>query len=197
MKTESDPSGSATRRRSRQPPRYPFSPSPTDALVLLTLTAKISGSAFVDTRTYTLATHARTLLSYASPAPSPLSDVSSIPVLVPWDAWGPLATRCFDGPGGSSDAVVAGQRWFDGRVIRDFCLHRVRAAAGGVGLGSTLAAGRVFACDIESTLPYSEISLARDDGTFADDAMIDNERVVFLTKAVSDFRRCLYYRAVT
>ena len=197
VKTESNPSGSATRRRSRQPPRYPFSPSPTDALVLLTLTAKISGSAFVDTRTYTLATHARTLLSYASPAPSPLSDVSSIPVLVPWDAWGPLATRCFDGPGGSSDAVVAGQRWFDGGVIRDFCPHRVRAAAGGVGLGSTLAAGRVFACDIESTLPYSEISLARDDGTFADDAMIDNERVVFLTKAVSDFRRCLYYRAVT
>ena len=73
----------------------------------------------------------------------------------------------------------------------------MRAAAGCLGLRSTLAAGRVFACDIESTLPYSEVSLARDDGTFADDAVIDKERVVFFTKAVSDFRRCLYYPAVT
>ena len=176
VKTESNPSAFATHRRSRQPPRYPFSPSPTDALALLTLTAKISGSAFVDTRTYTLATHARTLLSYASPS----SEVSSFLVLVPWDAWGPLATRCFDGPGGSSDAVVAGQRWFDSGVIRDFCPHRVRAAAGCPGLRSTLAAGRVFACDIESTLPYSEVSLVRDDGTFADDAVIDKERVDIL-----------------
>ena len=46
---------------------------------------------------------------------------------------------------------------------------------------STLAGGRVFACDIESALPYSEISLAKSDGAFGDDAMIDKERVVLLT----------------
>ena len=193
MKTESNPSTFARHRRpeSRHPPRYPFSPSPTDALVLLTLTAKIKGSAFVDTRTYTLAVHARTLLSYDSP-----SHVSSHLLVVPWDAWGPLATRCFDGNGGASDSVVAGQRWFKNGAIRDFCPHRVRAgsaAAGGLELGSsTLAAGRMFACDIESALPYSEISVVKDDGTFTDKAMIDKERMVFLS-GVSGVRHCLYY----
>jgi hypothetical protein len=117
--------------------------------------------------------------------------MSSHPLVVPWDAWGPLATRCFDGHGGASDAVVAGQRWFKNGAIRDFCPHRVRAASGGLGLrSSTLDAGRVFACDIESALPYSEISIAKDDGTFTDEAMIDKERVVFLT-GVSGARQCL------
>jgi hypothetical protein len=60
-------------------------------------------------------------------------------------------------------------------------------AAGNPGLRSTLDAGRVFTRDIESALPYSEISLAKNDGSFADDAMIDKERVVFLT-GVSDPR---------
>jgi hypothetical protein len=89
--------------------------------------------------------------------------------------------------------VVAGQRWFKNAAIRDFCPHRVRAAAAGLGLRSSmLAAGRVFACDIENALPYSEISVAKDDGTFTDEAMIDKERVVFLT-GVSGARQCLYY----
>ena len=172
LKTESNPSALTTHRPTRQPPRHPFSPSPTSALVLITLTAKIRGSAFVDTRTYTLAVHARTLLSYASRG-------SGHPV--PWDAWGPPATRCFDGHGGSS-SVVAGQRWFKCGAIRDFCPHRVRAAGtSSLGLrSSTLDAGSVFACDIESALPYSETSLTKNDGTFADDAMIDKERVVLL-----------------
>jgi hypothetical protein len=72
LKPESNPSKSTvhpspSRRPRRPPPRHSFSPSSTEA-VLLTLTAKITGSAFVDTQTYTLAVHARTLLSYASPS---------------------------------------------------------------------------------------------------------------------------------
>jgi hypothetical protein len=55
-----------------------------------------------------------------------------------------------------------------------------------VGLrSSTLPAGRVFACDIESALPYCEISLEMDDSDSSfvvEDAMIDMERVVFLTR---------------
>lgn len=50
---------------------------------------------------------------------------------------------------------------------------------------STLPAGRVFAFDIESALPYCEISLEKDDsdGSFVvEDAMVDMERVVFLTE---------------
>ncbi|KAI0272224.1 hypothetical protein BGY98DRAFT_1099844 [Russula aff. rugulosa BPL654] len=106
LKTESNPSKSTAHphpsRRStlRPPPRHSFSPSPTKDLVLLTLTAKIVGSAFVDTRTYTLAVHARTLLSYASPS-SHVSR-SSLPPKVPWDTWGLLATRCFEAPTSSS-----------------------------------------------------------------------------------------------
>lgn len=57
---------------------------------------------------------------------------------------------------------------------------------------STLAAGRVFACDIESALPYCEISLLEkddSDGSFVvEDAMVDMDRVVFLT-GVSGLRR--------
>jgi hypothetical protein len=66
-------------------------------------------------------------------------------------------------------------------------------AAGSLGLRSTLDAGRVFSRDIESALPYSEISLEKKDSLFADDAMIDKERVVFLT-GVSDSRHYLLPR---
>jgi hypothetical protein len=209
LKTESsNPSKSNThpsRRSSRRPPpRHSFSPSPTEALVLLTLTAKITGSAFVDIRTYILAVHARTLLSYASP--SLHASQSNLPPAVPWDTWGLLATRCFEGPTSSSSesssVVVAGQRWLDIKcgIIRDFCPYRVRRAPATttgtsnplVGLrSSTLPAGRVFACDIESALPYCEISLEKDDdsdSSLVEDAMIDMERVVFLT-GVSGLRR--------
>lgn len=193
------------RRLHRPPPRHSFSPLPTESLVLLTLTAKITTSAFMDLgrRTYTLAMHARTLLSYASP--SSHASRPSHPLVVPWGTWGLLATRCFEGPSSSSPSmvVVAGQRWLDIKsgAIRDFCPHHVRRArAAGtanslVGLrSSTLAAGRVFACDIESALPYCEISLEKDDSDssfVAEDAMIDLERVVFLT-AVGGLKRHLF-----
>jgi hypothetical protein len=184
LKTENNQSTLATHRQSRPPPRYSFSPSPTESLVLLTLTARIYGSVFVDTRTYTLAMHARTLLSYSSF--SSTSHVSNY--RVPWDVWGPLATRCFDGHSGSSSTVVAGQRWFDRGIIRDFCERRVRRATGRLTPRSTLAAGRVFARDIESALPYSETSLAENDDTLLDYALIDGERIVFIVAGVSGSR---------
>lgn len=172
---------STTYRQShRPPPRYLFGPSPSDALILLTLTAKITGSAFVYKRTYSLAVHAQTLLCHAT---SPHSHISN--VAVPWDAWGPPATRCFDGiPGPSS--VVAGQRWFERGIIRDFCSHRVGATgAGGTAKRSKLLPGRVFARDVESTLPYSEISLAEYDGILMEGALIDSERIVFFVNEAS------------
>ncbi len=210
LKTESNPRASTVlpgQRSCRPPPRHPFRPSPAEALVLLTLTAKLTGSAFLDMRTYTLAIHARTLLSYAFESPSSSSHASrsSLPLVVPWVAWGIPTTRCFEEytrlSFESSAVVVAGQRWFDAKsgAIRDFCPYRMRRApalAAGISnslveLRSTvLAAGRVFACDIESTLPYSEITLEKDgsDNAFmVEDVMIDMDRVVFLTE-VSDFQ---------
>ena len=196
LKTECNLSKSTThpsrRPTLRPPPRHSFIPLPTEALVLLTLTPKITGSAFVDTRTYTLAVHARTLLSYASP--SSHASPSGLSPIVSWDTWGLLATRCFEGPTHSPSVAVAGQRWLDMKygVIRDFCPHHVRRPpatdTGGspsVGLRSSmLAAGRMFACDIESALPYCEISLEKDgsDSSVVDDAMIDSERIVFLNE---------------
>lgn len=190
VKTENnDPGASklATYRRSRRPPpRYPFRPSQSDALVLLTLTTKINGSAFVYKRTYTLAVHARTLLSHATSEPS----LPHIPnVAVPWDAWGPPVTRCFDGLPGPSSAL-AGQRWFERGITRDFCPRRVRAmGASGTAQRNTLLAGRVFMRDVESTLPYSETSLAEYDGILVEDVLIDSERIMFFVKGTSSPRR--------
>lgn len=188
--TENDDSDSggfmlATYRQSRRPPpRYPFRPSPSDALVLLTLTTKINGSAFVYKRTYTLAVHVRTLLSHAT-SESSVPHVSN--VAVPWDAWGPPVTRCFDGLPGPSSAV-AGQRWFERGIIRDFCPRRAVRATGAGGTAqprSTLLAGRVFMRDVEGTLPYSEISLAEYDDTLMEDVLIDSERVISFVDGTS------------
>ena len=92
--------------------------------------------------------------------------------------------------------VIAGQRWLDIKygAIRDFCPHHVRRTPGAL-RSSTLAAGRVFACDIESALPYCEISLLEkddSDGSFVvEDAMVDMDRVVLLT-GVSGLRCRLF-----
>jgi len=166
----------------RPPPRHPFSPSRDDTLVLLTLSARIRGSIFVEVRTYTLAVQAGTLLSYAGCHPS---DTPGF--VVPWDEWGPLSSRCFDEHSGLSNAVVAGQRWIARGVIRDFCPRRVRASSG-IAQRSNLPAGRVFARDVESTLPYHEVSLVGNEGALVHNAMIDNERIMFLVPEVNDIR---------
>ena len=198
VKTENNDPGASTsvtyRRSRRPPPRYPFRPSQSDAIVLLTLTAKINGSAFVCKRTYTLAVHARTLLSHATTSDSdPSLRLPHIPV--PWDAWGPPVTRCFDGLPGPSSAL-AGQRWFERGIIRDFCPRRVRAMGASTSSGTaqrnTRLAGPVFVRDVESTLPYGEISLAEYDDTLMEDVLIDSERIIFFTNgttgsSVSDF----------
>jgi len=181
----------------RHPPRHTFSPSPLDALVLLTLTAKIHGSVFIETRTYTIAVHARTLLSYAPSSTlipsSPLhaskyeSKSESGLAPVPWDLWGSPATRCFDGHSGSSSAVLAAQRWFTpGTTIRDFCPRRVRAVGAGthsVRSPSALDAGRFFERDVESALPFSETYFVENEDAVMDDvnALIDGEKIVFVS----------------
>ncbi|KAH9961904.1 hypothetical protein BC827DRAFT_245214 [Russula dissimulans] len=183
----------------RHPPRHTFNPLPIDALVLLSLTTKIHGSVFIDTRTYTIAVHARTLLSYASTSPStstPSSSSSSPPhgsesslALIPWDTWGPPATRCFDGHSGSSSAVLAAQRWLSPGTVRDFCPRRVRAAgAQSVKSRSVLAAGRFFQRDVESALPYSETCFTENEDALVvvDNALIDGEKVVFVSRPSRD-----------
>ena len=180
-KVEHHSSALDIRPQTRPPPRQPFCPSQDDTLVLLTLSARLSGSSFVRMKTYTLAMQTSTLLSYAERGRSP----DSSDLVVPWDAWGPLSSRCFDGYGGNSTTVVAGQRWISRGVIRDFCPRRVRASRG-ITQRSTLPADRVFARDVESALPYHEVSIKGDGGDALEyDALIDSERIMFLVPEVS------------
>jgi hypothetical protein len=187
-KTEYHTSALGVHRQTRPPPRHPFTPLQDDTLVLLTLSARISGSAFVRMKTYTLAAQANTLLSYA--------ECDSFGLVVPWDAWGPLSSRCFDGHSGKSTSVVAGQRWIARGVVRDFCPRRVRASRGIMQL-CTLPADRVFARDVESALPYHEVSLVGNEGDALEyDALLDSERIMFLVPEVSVIQTpsspCLY-----
>lgn len=174
-KTELHTSAIDTHQHTRPPPRHPFSPSQDDTLVLLALSARISGSAFVGMKTYTLATQASTLLSYAE-----CRSQDSSGLVVPWDAWGPPSSRCFDGHSGKSTAAVAGQRWIAQGAIRDFCPRRVRASSNGITLRRKMPADRVFARDVESALPYHEVSLAGNEGALVHDALLDSERIMFL-----------------
>ncbi|KAH9028720.1 hypothetical protein EDB84DRAFT_260872 [Lactarius hengduanensis] len=129
-KTEFHTSAIDVHQHTRPPPRHTFSPSQDDTLVLLALSARISGSAFVEMKTYTLATQASTLLSYAE-----CRSQDSSGLVVPWDAWGPSSSRCFDAPSGKSTAAVAGQRWIaqgvslagnEGALVHDALLDSER-----------------------------------------------------------------------
>ena len=199
-KTENNPTPTDVHHcgPSRPPPRYPFSPSQADSLVLLTLSARISGPPFARTQTYTLVTHTRTLLSYASPSSSSSVDPSTGLAEVPWDVWGPHATRCFEGHSGTTSAVATGQRWLTRGTIRDFCPRRLRRRWAGdvVTLSpSSLPDNCVFAHDIVSALPYREVRLAteNDNGVLLDDALIDRERVTFFVPGVSSVVLDIYF----
>jgi hypothetical protein len=185
LKTEDNPTTLDSHRHSRPPPRHPFFPLQVDSLVLLSLSVRIPSSSFVCMRTYTLVMHARTLLSYASSTSSPHTPN----LIVPWDAWGPQATRCFDGHSGATSAVAMCQRWFKCGTIRDFCQSRVRAAGGGFTPRSTLLASGAFTHDIESALPYHEVQvvLENNNDLLVDDALIDKERVMFIVPRVRSF----------
>jgi hypothetical protein len=180
LKTENNPTMLDSHRHPRPPPRHPFSPLQADSLVLLTLSARIRGSTFVGMRAYTLAMHARTLLSYV-----PLSSLDTSDLTVPWDVWGPPATRCFDGHSGPTSAVAMGQRWFKSGTIYDFCPSRVRAASDGFTSRSTLVANSIFTHDIESALPYNEVRVLKNNNdAVVDDVLIDRERMMFFVPGV-------------
>lgn len=66
------------------------------------------------------------------------------------------------------------------------------STSSGTAQRNTRLAGPVFVRDVESTLPYGEISLAEYDDTLMEDVLIDSERIIFFTNgttgsSVSDF----------
>jgi hypothetical protein len=133
------------------PSNRPFRDKSEDAIILFSIRIHPAQSHFPHMRPFAFIVHRRTLLDHipaahrASPpfcsTPEPVPET----VQVPWESWGPSATRWFEGDLGSVPLITttAGQRAVtmeDGAstpiIVRDFNPYavrsaRARAAAGG------------------------------------------------------------------
>ncbi|KAI0266788.1 hypothetical protein BC834DRAFT_113298 [Gloeopeniophorella convolvens] len=143
----------------RPPPRLPFVPNPDDAIVCFILGVGLQDIPAAS-MTVAIVTHRHALLALAD-APA------SAERFVPWDRWGPAATRCLEVPHWRLCHGPTGQRWGkvvgESVVLRDFSPHRVRAAqlhpradTRVVVAPTLLTAGLCFRDDVETRLPYAE-----------------------------------------
>ena len=116
----------------RPPPRFPFRYNPADGIACFILGVgleEIPGASM----TIAIVVHRQVLVELGSAARLP--DVSSGTIgqqRVPWDSWGPSATRCLEVPYWRRCSEPIGQRWamlaHDELVVRDFNPHSVRHA---------------------------------------------------------------------
>ncbi|KAF8492162.1 hypothetical protein F5888DRAFT_1731366 [Russula emetica] len=171
---------------------------------------------FPQTRPFTFIVHRRALLDHIPAAHRTCALFCSTPepapetVQVPWEAWGPSATRWFEGDPASMRWITttAGQRAVTMEdsastpiIVRDFNPYavrsaRARAAAGGqlqqqcdwnevLPNGNTvLVAGSVFKDDVRSSLPYVEI-VTREEYHY-EGVLIDEERILGLKTSHED-----------
>jgi hypothetical protein len=126
----------------RPPPRFPFRYNPADGIACFILGVgleEIPGASM----TIAIVVHRHVLVALASAAAAvaaaaaAAADVSSGTIeqqqRVPWDSWGPSATRCLEVPYWRRGSEPIGQRSamlaHDELVIRDFNPHSVRHAA--------------------------------------------------------------------
>jgi hypothetical protein len=118
----------------RPPPRFPFRYNRADGIACFILGVgleEIPGASM----TIAIVVHRHVLVALASAAAA-AADVSSsgtIEQRVPWDSWGPSATRCLEVPYWRRCSEPIGQRWamlaHDELLVRDFNPHSVRHAA--------------------------------------------------------------------
>ena len=118
----------------RPPPRLPFRYNPADGIACFILGVgleEIPGASM----TIAIVVHRQVLVALASAAAA-AADVSAGTIIeqqVPWDSWGPSATRCLEVPYWRRCSEPIGQRWamlaHDELVVRDFNPHSVRHAA--------------------------------------------------------------------
>ena len=117
----------------RPPPRFPFRYNPADGIACFILGVgleEIPGASM----TIAIVVHRHVLVALASAAAA-AADVGAgtVEQRVPWDSWGPSATRCLEVPYWRRCSEPIGQRWamltHDELFVRDFNPHSVRHAA--------------------------------------------------------------------
>lgn len=137
----SSSSSSYPNGNNRPPPRFPFRYNPADGIACFILGVgleEIPGASM----TIAIVVHRHVLVALASAASAAAAaeaeDVSSGTTIeeqqrVPWDSWGPPATRCLEVPYWRRCSEPIGQRWamlaHDELLVRDFNPHSVRRAA--------------------------------------------------------------------
>jgi hypothetical protein len=111
----------------RPPPRLPFRYNPADGIACFILGVgleEIPGASM----TIAIVVHRHVLVALALAAAADVSEQR-----VPWDSWGPSATRCLEVPYWRRCSEPIGQRWailaHDELIVRDFNPHSVRHAA--------------------------------------------------------------------
>jgi hypothetical protein len=169
----------------RAPPRFPFRYNPADGIASFVLGV---GLEEIPNASITIAivVHRRALVALAdvavdSEATTTTPETNERTTLVPWDSWGPSATRCLEVPYWRRCSGPVGQRWailaHDELVLRNFNPHSVRQTAAQLGADSgtsadtqhengnrtrvvtaptVLTAGLCFRGDVMTHLPYVE-----------------------------------------
>jgi hypothetical protein len=120
------------RNSGRPPPRFPFRYNPADGIACFILGVgleEIPGASM----TIAIVMHRRALVALASAAAAAGTSANEQQRRVPWDNWGPPATRCLEVPYWRRCSEPVGQRWGmlarDSFVVHDFNPHSVHHAA--------------------------------------------------------------------
>lgn len=161
------PQASRQNSSRRPPPRFPFRYNPTDGIACFTLGVgleEIPGASM----TIAIVVHRRVLVALASAASASASaGTSSGQQRVPWDSWGPPATRCLEVPYWRRCSEPVGQRWGmlarDELVVRDFNPHSVRNAAAQL-LSHTASAGTGASSSSSSSSSRTRAVLRHENG---------------------------------
>lgn len=196
---EPTPMGRASTPAVRARARRPFRDAPADAIIIFDLLVQdFSPLVLGHITAFCFVVHRRALLAHVRPAQL---DVFATPDTVEWAAWGPRATRWFDGDELTMRWITttAGQRYVSMAAaelapirVRDFNPHAVRrAGAGGEAVrlpsgntlrvvtgSSVITSSDLFQDDLESALPYVE-TVTEAEYSY-DGVLMDEERILGL-----------------
>jgi hypothetical protein len=195
----------------RAPPRFPFRYNPADGIASFVLGVGLEEIPDASI-TIAIVVHRRALVALAdyvavdSEATTPGTNEQTL--VVPWDSWGPSATRCLEVPYWRRCNGPVGQRWailaHDELVLRNFNPHSVRQTAaqlGAVSLTGTttsaddtqhengnrtrvvtaptlLTAGLCFRGDVMTHLPYVETRAVCTSTPRWESVLTDGERLL-------------------
>ena len=171
------------RASSRAAPRFPFTYNSADGVACFVLGVGLEEIPDAS-MTIAIVVHRRALVALAdadadAAAPAEADAGANTEQMVPWDSWGPSATRCLEVPYWQRCSGPVVQRWgmlsHDELVLRDFNPHRVRQTATQLARAGTtelrhengnrtrvvtaptlLTAGLCFRGDVMTRLPYVE-----------------------------------------